>query len=227
MIIDAKNKFREGFIMLLRPFQFAEMQNPIQKLTIVYAYAEQALFEDRLTGKALKEIKDLENHSPMFCRDRYISESVEEYQDRILTKIYNSPTNHEKVYKGEIVQAVVDGQTCRFYPEEYNLINQEHLQEIMAEEGYHAIVASGLDKIKAYADALHYLRSRGLSEAIAKKWASLPFKDLVYFKPYYELLEMFCRDYEIYPDNFYREVEGVVFQENTTKAPPQYYPPKK
>lgn len=213
MIIDAKNKFREGFIMLNRPFQFSDMQNPVQKLTIVYAYAEQAKFEERLTLKALKEIENIENDSSFLKRDKQINESHTEYIDRKLSQIYDSPLNFENVYKGEIVQAIIDGQTCRFYPDEYSLISLEKLNEIMSEEGYHAIITPGLEKVKQYRDILHYLESRGVSNHIAKKWAGLTFKDLIYFKPYYELLTMFCRDYEIYPDNFYREVEGIVFEQ--------------
>lgn len=33
-MINAKNKFRERFIMLQRPFVFAELENPLQKFTI-------------------------------------------------------------------------------------------------------------------------------------------------------------------------------------------------
>jgi hypothetical protein len=225
MIIDAKNKFREGFIMLNRPFQFTEMKNPIQKLTIVYAYAEQAKFENRLTIDALKKIDEISNESSLMNKNKFINESHEDYVERQLTKIYESPSNIEKVYKGEIVQCIIDGQTCRFYPDEYSLISQEKLNEIMIEEGYHAIVTNGLEKIKAYQDVLHYLKSRGVGDVVAKKWAGLTFKDLIYFKPYYELLDMFCRDYEIYPDEFYREVEGVVFDEtkdNQRKQPPSW-----
>jgi hypothetical protein len=41
------------------------------------------------------------------------------------------------------------------------------------------------------------------------------FKELVYYKPYYEMLTMFCRDYEIYPDTFYEEVEGIPLSEQS------------
>lgn len=39
-MIKARDKFREGWILLLQPFQFVEMSFPIQKHTMVYAYAE-------------------------------------------------------------------------------------------------------------------------------------------------------------------------------------------
>lgn len=43
---------------------------------------------------------------------------------------------------------------------------------------------------------------------------------LVYYKPYYELLKIYCRSNEIYPDPFYIEVEGIDIKEiaNTAKA---------
>lgn len=218
MIIDAKNKFREGFIMLKRPFEFGDMKNPIQKLTIVYAYSERPVLENRLTDKAIEEIENLHNRGTFMNPTRFFNETHEDYLERKLEEIYNIPSNFENIYKGDIVQCLIEGQMCRFYPDEYNIISQEKLNEIMSEEGYHAIVTPGLENIKAYKDTLHYIQSRGVSEAIAKKWAGLSFKDLIYFKPYYSLLEVFCRENEIYPDDFYEKVEGIKIIKNENRT---------
>jgi hypothetical protein len=211
MQIDAKNKFREGFIMLTRPFNFGDMKNPIQKLTIVYAYSERPIIEERLTEKAIEEIEDLYNRDSFINPTKFLNETQEEYLERKLEEIYSRSSNFEGIYKGDVVQCIIDGQICRFYPDEYNIISQEKLNEIMSEEGYHAITSLGLESVKAYKDTLHYIQSRGVSEGIAKKWAGLSFRDLIYFKPYYGLLEMFCRENEIYRDEFYERVEGIIF----------------
>lgn len=212
-MINAKNKFKEGFIMLNRPFYFAKLKNPIQKLTIVYAYSEQSYFEKILSKKAKTAIDDLYNQCNFMNKERFINESIEEFKNRQLESIFESSSSYEELYKGDIVQVIIDNETCRFYPEEYTIMSKEKITEIMQEEGYHAIVSPGIEKIKGYQDSLHYLKSRGISERIAKKWAGLSFKEFIYFKPYYELLTMFCRPHEIYPDDFYREIEGIVFNE--------------
>jgi len=51
-MLDAKKKFREGFIMTKRPFKFANMKNPIQAFTVVWAYSEQPQIRPELTQTA-------------------------------------------------------------------------------------------------------------------------------------------------------------------------------
>jgi len=212
-MLNARDKFREGFIMIMRPFKFAELRNPIQRFTIVWAYSEQPKISRELTQTASKEIDLIENtnYGPRFLR----AGDKEEFIEKELERVYEQSKNWDEKYKGEIVQTYIDGQLIRLYPDEYNIVSREKLQEIMEEEGYHAVCSRGLFDLEDFRNKSHYLRSRGVSEHIANKWASMGFKELVYYKPYYEMLTMFCRDYEIYPDTFYEEVEGIPLSEQS------------
>lgn len=102
---------------------------------------------------------------------------------------------------------------CRFYPEEYSILTRDYVSKLLEEEGYHAILDPALKSIKDFQDKVFYLSSRGVPKKIAEKWASLSYKDLVYYKPYFEVLDLYCRSHEIYPDPFYEEVEGIDFSE--------------
>lgn len=208
-MINAKDKFREGFIMLLRPFDFAELKNPLQKLTILWAYSEQPVLRDVLKPQAREKIDEIcERPNMSFLR----KEDREEWINDQIKKICDNPSSHEKLYEGEIVQTYVDGQLCRFYPDEYKILTKERLAEIMEEEGYHVILGD-VKSLKDFNDKSHYLQSRGVSKNIADKWASLSFHSLVMYKPYFELLKIFCRWNEVYPDKFYEEVEGISIDE--------------
>ncbi len=207
-MIDAKNKFREGFIMLLRPFKFAELKNPLQKLTILWAYSEQPIIKRVLTSEAKNECYLTENVSGLGFMSK---EHKKAWIEEALENLFNSPTSYENLYEGDIVQSYVDGQLCRFYPDEYKILTKERLFEIMQEEGYHVIISEELKLLKEFKDKSHYLKSRGISQKIADKWSSLSFGSMVIYKPYFELLNMFCRDHEIYEDEFYTQVEGINF----------------
>lgn len=214
-VINAKVKFTEGFIMILRPFQFAEMKNPIQKMTIVWAYAEQPVLKKYITSKAKKQVELIENSS--YVGRFFTQKEKEEFIEQEIEKVYKDRSSWENVYKGEIVQCQIDGQTVRFYPDEYNIISKDKLQEILEEDGYHAVCSKGLFELKEFRDKQHYLMSRGVSRNVANKWASVSYKELVYYKPYYELLKIFCREHQIYPDKFYEEVEGIRMEEQKNK----------
>lgn len=209
--MDAKSKFREGFIKLKRPFEFAELMNPLQAETILYAYSERPEITKQLTEKAKEERDLIENQVGLFIQRNW-GESSESAIQRQIENLEKLPSSWEEVYLGEIVQATIEGEMCRFYPNDYSVIPQDFLEEILAEEGYHAIISPGLENIKEYKIKKHYLQSRGIEERIARKWAAIPYKDLVMFKPYYQLLRMFHRDGEIIPDHFYTEVEGISFK---------------
>lgn len=211
-MINAKDKFREGFIMLQRPFCFAELNTPLQKFTILWAYSEKPIIKNVLTTEAKEKIDLIENSSNPI--GFWKKEDKEDYLKREIEYVMNNPKNYDSLYEGEIVQCYVEGQLCRFYPDEYTIVSKEKLNDIMAEEGYHVICDNSLYLLKDFVDKKHYLQSRGVSERVAKKWASLSYGNLVMYKPYYELLEMFCRPYEIVADdNFYKEIENVDFTE--------------
>jgi hypothetical protein len=211
-MINAKDKFREGFIMLQRPFDFADLKNPLQKFTILWAYSERPIIKNVLTKEGREKLELIENSSnPISFWNK---EEKEKRLEREIEYVMNNPKYHEPLYEGEIVQVYVEGKLCRIYPDEYTIISKERLNEIMVEEGYHVVCDNALYLLKDFTDKKHYLQSRGVSERVAKKWASLSYGSLVMYKPYYELLKMFCRPYEIIADdNFYEEVEGVDFTE--------------
>lgn len=47
----AKDRFRQGFIMLKRPFDFHELKNPLQQFTILWTYSEKPVEKEVLTIK--------------------------------------------------------------------------------------------------------------------------------------------------------------------------------
>lgn len=206
-MINAKEKFREGYILINRPFQFKEMKNPIQRNTIVWAYSEQPVVEKNLSAKAREEIDLAYNTSGLGFHPQW--NPKEDYITRELERIYNNPKNYDSLYVGDIVQSTIDGVLCRFHPDEYSILDQDTMNELLLESGYHTMCTEGLLKIKEFRDKRHYLMSRGVGEDTAQRWSSLGFRDLVYYKPYFGLLKMFCRPNEIYPDSFYEEVEGI------------------
>ena len=209
--INAKEKFREGFIMLNRPFAFAELKDPLQRFTILWAYAEAPVTRTVVSQAGLEKADEIENTTGAI--GFWGVDSRTEWIEKEIEKVYNNPKYQEVQYEGEIVQAFVDGQLCRFYPDEYSIIGPEKLTDIMQEEGYHTICSEAIYGLPDFRNKKHYLQSRGVPERIAKKWASVTFRDLVIYKPYHQLLTMFCRDHEIYPDSFYEEVEGISIEE--------------
>jgi hypothetical protein len=211
-MVNAKDKFREGFIMLKRPFDFGDLDVPLQNLTILWAYSERPVIKNYLSSEAMEKIADIENTTPPL--GFFSTEERDEYIERKIQWVYDNPKMYEPLYEGDIVQSVVNGQTVRFYPSEYTIVNSEKLAEIMAEEGYHTICNPSLYKTKDFTDKVHYLVSRGVNKRNAEKWASLGYRDMVMYKPYYELLTMFTRPQHIIADDkFYIEVEGIDFTE--------------
>lgn len=207
-MINAQLKFREGYIMLLRPFDFGNCP-PLQKLTILYAYSEQPVIEKVLSKAASEKIEGMYDN----LRYGWMSPSDKnEFIERQIHGITQSPTAYDSIYKGEIVQAIVNNEVCRFYPDEYTVLSPEKMTEIMQEEGYHAVCNKAIYNLKNFNDAVFYLCQRGVSRKIAEKWVSLTFKGLVLYKPYFELLTTFCRPHEILThDVFYEKNENVDF----------------
>lgn len=211
-MIKARDKFREGWILLLQPFQFVEMSFPIQKHTMVYAYAEKPTFRRELKKEALEKI-DIINCEPAFA---YLStnKSVQEVKEKKIIEIMDDGKNYDQIYTGEIVQTEMDDVLLRFMPNEYKIISEDFLSEVLAGEGYHTIINKKLETIKEYRDRFHYMQSRGVVAATAKKWASIGYKDLVYYKPYGTLVDMYCRHAEIYlPDDQYTELGDTYLAE--------------
>lgn len=206
-MIDASQRVYHGWIMLRQPFKFAELEEPLQMQTILYAYSERPVI-DRVLTKEAKEERDLIlNQSIPFSwiqgKDVIIEKEIEELERK--------RESWEENYKGEIMQVVINNVTCRFYPEEYTHISQETLSEILEDEGYHMVAHPGLLKNKEFLKRRHYIQSRGVNERTAAKWVSIGFRDLVRYKPYFQLLRFFARDHQIYDDPFYEEIEEIDF----------------
>lgn len=210
--MNAKNKFREGWIMLLRPFEFAELKKPLQKMTILYAYSEKPIINMVLNEKGREELKWLNHYwdkkggglsdfHKMYQRRLFEDDDTyDERMGRYLDKIFRDYCIEED-YKGEIVQCYVEGQMCRFYPEEYNIISRETFEHLLTcdEREYQIEIEnkSHFD-IKTVKERIFYIQSRGVSKEKAMKMSSKEAKDSVIFRPQQAILEMFCREHEIY-----------------------------
>jgi len=211
-MIDARKKFKEGFIMLNRGFQFGELKHPLQKFTILWAYSEQPVIEKELSKEAIEEIELIENTTPVL--GFWTSKDREDFLQKKIDGVLNAEKSYNKLHMGDIVQTYVDGVLCRFFPNEYSIIDSTKLFEIMQEDGYHTICSPALEKIPDFLKNVHYIKSRGVDDETARRWVTLGYKDLVMYKPYYQLLELFCRPMEVISnDEFYINKEGIDFTE--------------
>lgn len=203
----AKDKFREGWIMTQRPFDFGDLKDyPIQKFTLFYAYSQESLFNQVLSEETYKEIDTIENDVGRLTFR--FEETREKVKEELIERLLDSPKSYNRVYQGDIVQIRYYGHYISLYPDEYKIISDERLFEILQEDGYHALLNNSLKNLKDFKDKTHYLQSRGVSKHVSDKWASQTYKDLVYYKPYRELLEMFCRENHIYMPDLEYEMLG-------------------
>lgn len=207
LMIDASKRIYHGWIILKQPFRFAELEEPLQMKTILYAYSERPVIKRVLTEKALEERDSILNQSIMFTP----FERKEDIIDRQVKELERKNASWEEEYHGEIMQVVINGVTTKFFPEEYDHVSEKLLSEYLEDEAYHMVAHPGLFKNQEFLKRRHYIQSRGVDERIAGKWVSIGFKDLVMYKPYFQLLKMFARDHEIYADPFYERVEGIDF----------------
>lgn len=214
--MNTKNNFREGFITTLRPFDFAEFDFIIPKLTILYAYIERPIIEQVLNEKGRELIDELYDKGFFSKHKQGFRESKAEYELRIAEHerlIYNNKSNVKEIFKGNIVQTTIESHTIRLYPEEYNVTSHEALMKIINGEEYlMKKINNNIFKTKEMIDKTHYLTSRGISLQYAEKLASSGLKDLVYYLPHPELQVMFCRKHEMsfIPDfeDYYNNVYG-------------------
>lgn len=209
------NYFREAWIMLKRPFKFVEMEQPLQRFTVLYAYADCPLIKYTLNdkGRELKEeIMNSLDSGFLGGNHKYkkgFRESDEEHSKRINDELDYIDNHYStvEIYEGHMVQCTVEGVLCRFHPEEYSIIGQDTFNMVVSgEEFFLKTEIPSVFKIQQIKDKIFYMKNRGIPEQIAKKWASFSLKDAVYFKPRIEVLEHFCREPEIYlPDDDYEE----------------------
>ena len=106
-----------------------------------------------------------------------------------------------ETYHGQVVQTYVEGQLCKFFPEEYNVISRETFEHLLScdEQEYQIEVEDPkFFEIGPIKDRLHYIQSRGIDREMAFKMISSEAKDAVIFRPQQAVLEAFCRPHEIY-----------------------------
>jgi len=185
--MKVKQRFREGWIMLLRPFEFAELSKPLQKMTILYAYSEKPLIKMEITKKGQELLNEAyENIDKPFTPTttpaqrkwrRAFSEKEGNtfYNKRVEYELEALKKEHTTIefYKGQVVQCDVEGTMCRFYPDEYNMIQQDTFDHVLTSDDYTMEIegetAFGMPEVK---EKIHYIRSRGISEKTAKRIAS-------------------------------------------------------
>lgn len=211
--MDAKSRFKEGWIILLRPFDFAELSKPLQKMTILYAYSEKPIINMILTEKGKEllnewcEYSDKEGKSSVTNMHPFYSrmfrETDKEYKERMdkhYDDIYRLHATQEE-YKGELVQCYVEKTLCKFFPEEYNVISRETFEHILTcdEQEYKIEIEDPkFFDTKNIKDKLFYIQSRGINSSMSMKMNAKEAKDAVIFRPQPAILEMFCKEHEIY-----------------------------
>lgn len=208
--MKAKTKFREGWIMLLRPFAFAELSKPLQKMTILYAYSEKPMVSYELNTKGREEMAiindhygktSIVNHHKVYSKRHFENEEAYEIRmDSVIDKVIRD-FGTEEVYKGELVQCIVEGEICKFYPEEYNVISRETFDHILTCDPHEYIIEvedNSFFELKDVKNKIFYTQTRGIKKEKAMQMNSNEAKDAVIFRPGPAILEMFCRSNEIY-----------------------------
>ena len=191
-------RFREGYIILTRSFDFGDLPTPLHKLSIFYAYSDRPMIERILTEEALETLREIDADDTRYQQS------------------YRLPTSHrgvvaaeqvyDDVYQGEVCQIYVHGKMVRLFPGEYTVLTQERVYFILESGGYHVVTEPQLAGLKEFLVKTHYFRSRGVDLATAERMITPQFKGLVYYKPYRRLLTIFER--QPIPDQFYADVEG-------------------
>lgn len=108
-------------------------------MTVLYAFSEKPILEMTLNLEGQKNTKSLMlmdiitlfSNSSQYCK--YFKESQEEYENRIdaATNLIFKTYGTQEEYKGEIVQSIIEGEICRFYPDEYTVIKPETLDHLL------------------------------------------------------------------------------------------------
>jgi hypothetical protein len=203
---EVASRFREGWIMLFRPFEFAELDYPLQKLTVVYAFSEEPKYEYEGNPKFLELQRSYwENER------KYAFEDEDAYERRTEIDLNAALKVHPpiKKYIGEIVQVSLRATEVRLFPDEYKILEDQNLTDLLEEDsGYTShVVFPEMLKQNHVQNLIFYCLQRGISKETSIKMASISLKHAVFLKPRREILEMFCRPYEIIPENAEERIE--------------------
>jgi len=200
------DRFTEGYIMLLRPFRFANLS--IQKLTILYAFFEQKMFEYHLSDEQEKELIQLEfeqdNLLAMAALER--KEAINERYDAKKDAIRYDRARLVKKYVGAKIECTINKINVSFMPGEYTIIPEDRIVNEYI-ESYHCVTTRELEANKDFNNKKFYLLSRGVPDHVATSFCAFEFKGLCYYKPPLPLLEYYCRPEEIIKDDFYKNIE--------------------
>lgn len=191
-MINAKNKFKEGYIMLLRPFDFANLDRPLQQFTILYAYAEQPKFSYKIDPRVNEEFKDIKYRVRFRLGDdkeEYLSERYEELLRKYPDK---------KTYEGEVVQSIVDGELCKFFPDEYSIIDKQKFSEVIYDDIAYKLDIQDETIYHHVKDQIYYAQTRGISKDMATRIASFNVHDAVILRPTIHLLDEFLHQNRIF-----------------------------
>lgn len=184
--MDSLNiRFHEGWIMLRRGFDFAELNYHIPKLSLVYVYSDRPIFKKHVKEEYYEELE----------REAQKFESLPDWLQvttDIGDEIIPDDMQYEE-YEGEVVQTLFSGHLTRFFPGEYQVTTIQKYQEL---DDFH--LAYNLRKNdemylkqKEIADRVHYLMSRGMSRKTAELYVSASAKHAVWFSPSEEVQEIF------------------------------------
>lgn len=216
--MDAKNNFREGHIMLQRPFKFYELDYGIPKFSILYAYIEKPLFEDELNGRGREALDEVNSGREFFGSHKFkkgLYEKEEDYNTRVeqeYNSILKDRKNLERTHIGNMVQTTINGVNCSFFPDEYKVINFESLSELIYGDEYLMVTLDEkIFKLPEMEDKIFYLQSRGISKTKAQKLSSFTLKDLVMYYPHPELQKLYCRSNEVIYIPEYEEYYNTIY----------------
>lgn len=179
--MDQINKrFSEGWVMLRRDFDFAELDYTIPKLSLVYVYSERPVFKMRIKDEYWKRLNQEEER--ILRLPGFLNTGLE---DRLEEEFGPKSDEQYETYEGEIVQTLFDGNLTKFYPEEYSQTQIRKYQQ--RPDFHHCFNLRTNDKLylkqQAIVDQLHYLQSRGMCREDAELYVSAAAKHSVWYEP--------------------------------------------
>lgn len=182
------HRFKEGWALLRRPFNFAELDYTIPKLSLVYVYSERPVYKMRIKSEYWKRLNKEEER--LLRLPGFLNTGLE---DRLQEEFGPTPNEQYETYEGEIVQTLFSGNLTKFYPEEYTVTD---IKDYQNRPGFHELYKLRKNdpkylKQSAIVDMVHYLCSRGMSRQHAELYASSAAKHSVWYEPTEQIQQMF------------------------------------
>ena len=203
-MINAKNRFKEGWVMLNRPFSFGDIEGTgkvFQKLTIFYAHSERPMLHTVTSEKGIKlinkAIKEANQRKRLTLSDEQRN-GIDDQLDEQIEIIKDE--NRVEEYKGEIIQFPYYDKVIRFFPDEYKVIGMDTLEAVIGDEDSYEVELLDRNKMElpVLKNSIFYLKSRGISNDQAIRMCTHLLTDGVILRPKRSILEMLCREEEIY-----------------------------